>query len=148
MFCLFWKSQPNNGSRALCHRLPTTDETSHDITDDTTDDTPDEASDETSDDVECICSPSLALSCITGRSHQTFNDLKHAFFRHFDAIRFEKQHGVFTNKLGRCPLCNKEFIQRSKMSSLNDFMKYDNVNLLVRHLNLVHGAEMEEVARV
>jgi hypothetical protein len=55
---------------------------------------------------------------------------------------------VFTNKLGRCPLCNKELIQRSKMSSLNDFMKYDNVNLLVRHLNLVHGAEMEEVARV
>ena len=164
MFCLFWESMMSNQNRAISHRLfatgktsdtnsanetaeETVDESADESAGETADENPDSSQDdETSDRVKCICFPGITLPSIAGRSHQNFKDLKDAFFHHFDAIRFERypgKQGGFTNKLSRCPLCKKELIQRSKMTSLSGHMKYDLVTLVVRHLNVVYGARME-----
>jgi len=127
--------------------------------DDSHSETPDDTTtttnpDDTSNDVKCVCPPGPTVPCTTGRNHQTFKDIKDTFFEHFDAIRYERRStkdgkaSAYTNKLSRCPICSKELIQRSKMGSLNDCMAYDNVNQLVNHVNVVHGARTDELTRL
>jgi hypothetical protein len=152
MFCLLWEFQRNNAARAMCHRMFSTDAAFDAASDESHGENPDDTTttttnpDDTSNDVKCICPPGLTVPCTTSRNHQTFKDIKDTFFEHFDAIRYERQPGkagAYTNKLGRCPICNKELIWRSKMGSLNDYMAYDNVNLLVDH-----GARTDELKRL
>lgn len=125
---MFWEAGTNNGNRHLCHRIfradALSDGASHDAMDDATDNVTDDHSTDHSSDLECICYPALIMPCIAGRSHQKFKDVKDTFFTHFDAIRFEKEprSGAYQNKLGSCPICDKELIQRSKLGPLSDYV--------------------------
>ena len=134
IFCMVWESHGNNTYRNVCHRL-----FGRTITNLATDSS-------TADNALCVCFPGGTLACILGRAHKSHDDVKTAFFKRFDSIRREVNHeGRGTNRFGRCPFCQKEVLHITKLNSLSDHTQMNNVNLCVRHMNLVQSTKMEEL---
>jgi len=141
LFCLVWESKQNNISRQMCHALS---------------DINARAPEDVRADIECICFPGSVRQCTLGRSHHKHKDVHDGFFEHFNAIRLEtgavRKGTKLTNKHGKCPFGSKEIIPISKLGSLNEYLNPDKVDLLIKHINLLHrdlmhGVKMEELTR-
>jgi hypothetical protein len=97
----------------------------------------------------CTCIPGGTIACTPGRPYQNRQDVNSAFFARFNSIQYEVQvvgnESQRTNRPSKCPFCQKEIVHVTKRDNLSNYMHTNNMNLLVRHMNLVHGTEMEQL---